>query len=112
MKIVGWTWYGNSEYKAIICNRYEQIAHIEKIIAEELRNKGYKFTGDYHQHGDYGVPIFNNGKTYECSQRTWGDIMRQAYPDDIDNSDGLGYTDWAWISPEPMVVPNESDYDA
>ena len=25
---------------------------------------------------------------------------------EIDNSDNLGYTVWAWIPPEPMVVPN------
>lgn len=110
MKIIGWTWYGNHEYKRLCCNTYEQIAHIEKIIATEIRNKGYKFTGDYHQEGDYGVPIFDNGMIYECSKRVWGDIMVQAYPDEIDNIDGMGYCTWAWLAPEPMVVPKESDY--
>lgn len=111
MKIVGWTWYGVHRCVRLSPKTLEETKQIKKIIAEELRNKGYKFTGDYHQNGDYGVPIFDNGMIYECSQREWGDIMVQAYPDEIDNSDGMGYCTWAWLPPEPMIVPDEKDYD-
>ena len=115
MKIIGWTdWQVkediNSKYEAMNPKTWADTEEIEKIIADELRDKGYKFTGDYHQNGDFGVPIFDNDMVYQCTQRSWGGIMLMAYPDEIDDTDGLGYTDWAWISPKPMVIPNNSDY--
>lgn len=110
MKIVGWTEWDNPKYKEIFpigskCTEAE-IEDVRKVIAEELKTNGYKFTGDYHQNGDFGVPVFDNGEVFQCSQRMWGDIMAQAYPEEIDNSDGYGYIEWAWFPPEPMVVPD------
>ena len=109
MKIVGWTYWGNPQYKEMFpldgSHTWEQREEVENIIAKELRDKGYKFTGNYHQNGDYGVPIFDNGMVYQCTQRTWGGIMVDAYPDEIDNSDGYGYLKWAWLTSEDQVVP-------
>lgn len=120
MKIIGWTdwhFYGfseehdaNYEYKEMEPKTIAEMKEIETIIAQELCNKGYKFDGNYHQNGDFGVPIFDTGEVYQCTFRGWGRIMAQAYPDEIDNSDGMGYCDWAWIAPVPMVVPNNDDY--
>lgn len=116
MKIVGWTEFDNSQYEDMfpIGGSYtmEEVDEAKDIIAKELRDKGYKFNGYYHQDGDYGVPIFENGEAFRCTFRTWGGIMARAYPDEIDNSDGLGYCDWAWDIPEnqKMVVPCEEDY--
>jgi len=85
MKITGWTWFGNPEYISIhnLYNRLNKsdIAHIEQTVISELRSHGYHFTGDYHQNGDFGVPIFDDEMTYECSQRHWGALMAKAYPD-------------------------------
>lgn len=110
MKIIGWTDWDNPQYKEMfpLGGYYtrKQIEEVEKIIAKELRDKGYKFTGNYHQNGDYGVPIFDNDMVYQCTQRTWGGIMADAYQDEIDNSDGYGYLKWSWFAPEEMVVPN------
>lgn len=115
MKIVGWTnWHyeheANVKYKRFDPETWEEVEKIEQIIAEELREKGYKFTGDYHQNGDYGVPVFDCGKVYQCSQRDWGNIMAMTYPEEIDNSDGFGYCKWAWVAPEQMKVPDPGDY--
>lgn len=117
MKIIGWTNYDNPQYKEMfpIGGSYtkDEIDEVRNVIAEELRDRGYRFTGSYHQNGDYGVPIFDNGMIFTCSQRMWGGIMAMAYPDEIDNSDGLGYCDWAWIQPnnQKVVVPCEEDYE-
>ena len=54
--------------------------------------------------------MFDNGKIYKGFQREWASIMADAYPDEIDNSDGFGYCcKWAWIPPvdEEMVVPDK-----
>ncbi|MBR6632518.1 MAG: hypothetical protein IKK89_11360 [Alistipes sp.] len=110
MKIVGWTEWDDPRYREMFplggTYKEAEIKAVRSVIAKELRNNGYKFTGSYHQDGDYGVPVFDSGEVFQCSQRMWGGIMAEAYSDEIDNSDNLGYTVWAWIPPEPMVVPN------
>ena len=114
MKIVGWTEWDDPNYRDRFPNGvqidWDDLHRTEEVIAAELRNKGYKFTGDYHQNGDFGVPIFDDGTVFQCSQRTWGDIMVSAYPDEIEDHDRLGYTVWAWSPPEDMSVPNPEDY--
>lgn len=114
MKIVGWTWYGDPQYKEMFevggtypMSQYEAAL---KIIADELKAKGYKFSGEYHQNGDYGAPIFDTGEIFQCSKRVWGGIIADAYSDEIDNRDGFGYTMWAWEPPEKEIVPNPGDY--
>ena len=114
MKIIGWTDWDNQEYEEMFPlggkHTWRDKEEVERIIAEELRSKGYKFTGDYHQNGDHGAPVFDNGKIYKGFQREWASIMADAYPDEIDNSDGFGYCcKWAWIPPvdEEMVVPDK-----
>ena len=94
----------------MLSSTYEAYLQVEEAITNELRNNGYKFTGDYHQNGNFGVPILDNGKVYQCSQRCWGEIMVKAYPDEIDNSDGMGYCKWAWDEPEEMKLPNNDKY--
>lgn len=111
MKITGWTWYENPDYKELFPIGEEsespyEFQDVVDIVVAELRDKGYKFTGSYHQGGDYGAPIIDGCWIFQCSCRTWGGIMAAAYPDEIDNSDGYGYTLWAWLPPEEMVVPS------
>ena len=116
MKITGWTEFGDPKYEEMYPigentdRPWSEIEDVERLIAEELRNRGYRFTGSYHQEGDYGVPIIDNRWRFECSCRTWGAIMLMAYPESIDNSDGLGYTEWAWLPPTDEVVPKGDDY--
>lgn len=116
MKITGWTWYGNPDYKEMFpieeqATSWDEIQKVETMIANELRSKGYKFTGSYHQGGDYGAPVIDDTWVFQCSCRTWGGIMAMAYPDEIDNSDGYGYTVWAWLPPEEMIVPKGVGYE-
>ena len=105
MRIIGWTEWDNPKYERLYPQTYEEYLQVEEAITNELRSKGYKFTGDYHQNGDFGVPILDNGMVYQCTQRCWGEIMASAYPDEVDDSDGYGYCKWAWTPPEDMVAP-------
>lgn len=112
MKVTGWTWWDNPEYKEMFpigdaVHSWDDVNMVEMLVAEELRKHGYKFTGSYHQEGNYGVPIIDDTWLYQCSCRTWGNIMVMAYPEEIDNSDGYGYTLWAWLPPESQIVPND-----
>ena len=117
MKIIGWTWYGNPDYVEMfpigsVANTDWERKEVEKIIIEELRNNGYRFTGDYHQDGDFGVPIFDNGMVATFSKRQWGALMYKAYPDDGNYEKGLEYTKWAWnwlnMEEKDRVLPMNS----
>lgn len=114
MEIIGWTEWGTPEYEELFPiggeHNWNEVREVERIISTELRQRGYKFTGDYHQNGDYGVPVFDNGKTYQCSQRTWGAIMAAAWPEEI-GTDPYAYTLWAWVAPNPSVTPTPKDYE-
>lgn len=115
MKITGWTWYDNPEYKDMFPPGEQRLLphsydYIKQLIASELREHGYKFSGQYHQYGDFGAPIIDNEWIFQVSQRSWGHIMVLAYPDEIDNADGYGYCEWAWMAPMDMVLPNEEHY--
>ena len=35
-----------------------------------------------------------------CFHENMGDIMAEAFPNEIDNSDGLGYVMWSWYNSE------------
>lgn len=106
MKVVKWTnWYDPEYLGREHDGIYEQ--SVLEAIASDLRNHGYKFTGDYHQNGDYGAPVLDDGTICQYSLRGWGRVMSLAYSDEIDDSDGMGYCVWAWSPPpERMVVPN------
>lgn len=118
MKVTGWTWWENPDYKDLSLigssppfeDRWDEA---KELIAKEIRDRGYKFTGGYHQNGDFGAPIIDNEWLFMASQRAWGHMMVRAYPDEIDDSDGYGYCKWAWIVPEgeEMITPKEEDYE-
>ena len=109
MKIIGWTSWGNPKYTKTSDLggglSWAQICEKEAIIVSEIVRNGYKFDGEYHQNGEFGVPVFDDGTVYEVSKRVWGDIIARAYPKEINNSDGMGYCIGAWVAPEAMVVP-------
>ena len=117
MKIIGWTWHGNPDYQEMYPigfnvkpNTDWSRAEVEQTIINELRDKGYRFTGDYHQNGDYGVPVFDNDLVATFTKRQWGALMYRAYPDEEGYSETLEYCKWAWDWPdcdEEMVVPTK-----
>ena len=103
MKITGWTEWDDPNYQELwpigdTSSTFAKEYAVRKLIAEELRRCGYKFTGGYHQNGEFGVPVIDDKWRYQCSQRVWGGIMAMAYPEEIDDTDGMGYVEWAWDS--------------
>ena len=103
MKIMGWTDWDNPKYTELKTKTWKEYNEIEKLVADELRSKGYKFDGEYHQNGDYGAPVFEDGTILKCTKRAWGGIMALAYPEGNLN-DGYDYCRWAWM------IPKDEDY--
>lgn len=67
-------------------------------VVNNLRENGYHFSGDTHQSYEFGVPIIDDKYILCVSMRTWGGIMAEAFPNEIDNSNGLGYVMWSWYN--------------
>lgn len=112
MQVTGWTDYENPLYQDWfeLERTQEELDEAKRVIANTLRAQGYMFSGYYHQGGIFGVPVLDNKWRYEVSFRTWGGIMAMAYPDLIDNSDGMGYVEWAWIPKSEQIVPSEGGH--
>lgn len=78
-----------------------------KAVVECIRENGYHFNGNDHQNAPWGCPIIDNKYIVCLSMRSWGGIMAEAYPDEIDNSDGYGYVKWAWSDYGDVKYPTE-----
>ena len=101
-KVTGWT-YCNLKY----LNKYkdtpnEKFLKFRETVIDELRNKGYKFSGSLHQSPYIKcVPIINKKYVFFVSMRTWGGIMAEA----LGHTGEMDYCEWAWDNPEPEVLP-------
>ena len=73
------------------CNRLFEDA--ERIVIECVRKNGFKFGGNYHQYGKFGMPLFDIGAVFFVSMRHWGGIMYKAWHTD---DDCWGYCQYAW----------------
>ena len=79
---------------------------IEKCIIEHCKEKGIRFSADYHQYGEFGIPIIDDRFMYIGFARTWGWIMAQADGDDSD----MGYLRYYLHGNEhPTKYPNQID---
>lgn len=114
MKIIGWTDWDNPKYKELKPKSMKEYNETCEIIIKELREKGYKFTGSYHQQGDYGAPVIklenNEEYLFKATQREWGAIMAQVYTEH-NKGDGYDYYVWAWLMPEniEIILPAENE---
>ena len=80
------------------------LLEMEKCVIKHCKEKGIRFSADYHQYGDYGVPIIDNKYMYFTFARTWGWIMAMADNDKSDN----GYLKYYLHGNEhPTKYPNE-----
>lgn len=84
---------------------YENIlSEIQECVINHCKEKGIRFSSDYHQYGDYGVPIVDNKYMYYTFARTWGYIMAMADDDKSDN----GYLKYYLHGNKyPTKYPNE-----
>lgn len=101
MKVTGWTYWEDERYDEIPNDEYDMA---RSVVVHSLWEFGFKFDGTYHTNGDYGVPVIDNKWKFTVSHRVWGGLMADAYPE-ICDGDGMDYVSWAWIAPEPMILP-------
>lgn len=93
MKVVKWAEWDDNHYMDV--STEEEFEKARQVVIEELQKTGYHFDGAYHQNGDYGVPVLNNGLYYEVSMRTWGRTLADAFPEEFENPDDpLNYVRW------------------
>ena len=96
-EVIGWTEYDNTAYPP----HYGDGGAVSRAIAAEIRNKGYRFGGNYHQEGETGAPVLSDGTIVRYSMRTWGAVMADAW--NVDNSDGMAYMEWYMDNVEELV---------
>ena len=58
------------------------------LIKEDIIKKGYRFSGNFHQFGESGVPVFSDGTCFRASMRAWGRLMANIYSE----VDGINYS--------------------
>lgn len=77
---------------------------VRSAIIDEIRKRGYDFSGETHQ-DDMCTPVLNNGKKYLFSTRGWADIMAEA----LGRTDSFAYLDYMerLISFEPFKLRDE-----
>ena len=77
---------------------------MEQTVIEHCKENGIRFSGDYHQSGDYGIPIIDDKYMFFCTLREWGYVMAQA----DENEDERGYLNYYLYSKNyPCKYPNE-----
>ena len=110
MKVLEWATWDDKHNDDI--ESKEELDAMADAVVEELRKTNYHFDGSYHQNGDYGVPVLDNGKYFQVTQRVWGGIMAMAYPEEFDNpEDPYNYVVW-YLGPgdrDLYVFPGGND---
>ena len=110
MKVIKWVTWDDKHDDDI--ESKEELDAMADAVVEELRKTNYHFDGSYHQNGYYGVPVLDNGKYFQVTQRTWGGIMAEAFPEEFDNpEDPYNYVVW-YLGPEDRfkyVFPTGDD---
>ena len=110
LEVVGWTFWGDPQYPRVPWIDEAHDRPYEQAVIAELRNRNYHFTGSYHQHGRFGVPVLNDGKQYSVSMRHWGRLMAEAW--ELEGKHA--YLSWSWFPPkaEEETIPNPTDWNA
>ena len=77
LRIVGWTSF-DEDYPMTLDEEdvFQQKLH---LVAKEIAQNGYCFSGEEHQNSLTGMPVFSDGTAFRASMRTWGYIMAKVY---------------------------------
>ena len=73
-RIVGWT-----EYDDFTVECEDSSYAVTNVVIDEIKKKGYCFSGWAHQELINGAPVFNDGKKRLFSARTFGGLMANAH---------------------------------
>ena len=66
----------------------------DQTVIDCIRRNNLKFGGFYHQGGEFGMPMFDDGKIFFVTFRHWGHLMYEAWHHD--SPDAMGYCKYAW----------------
>jgi len=113
MKVTEWTWDNGTHESNIISDfailntsgiNYEEA---RATVIDEIRKNNYHFTGSYHQEGEFGCPVIDDKYYFQVTQREWGSIMADAYPNECyyGLKENDRYLKWSWITEERSIVP-------
>ena len=113
MKVIGWTGWDDPRYPEDDLNEPMPVFEERRqATIEELRKRNYHLDGFYHQGGELGVPVFDDGGWLRVTYRTWGQIMADAFPRET-GGDSMSYVVWAWHFSDDkgaMNLPKKEDY--
>lgn len=101
-KVIGWTWWSDSDY--ISAPLTDEVI---EAVAEEIREHGYCFGGDSHQRRDGCVPVLSTGQAVRCSMREWGSVMAWAYFGKHFSLDYMGWYMDCCIQDDALCYPEE-----
>lgn len=103
-KVIGWTYGDDYDFPT----QDKTIGFAERnAIIDEIRKHKYLFSGWHHQESwENCVPILNDGKKREYSQRGWGGVMAEAY-DQTEDYDYVIFTFHESIKKEALRFPKE-----
>lgn len=94
ISVIAWTNLGNRKFFRMEDSPIPfDVA--KAAVLKELKQKGYRFSGFYHQFADRGVPVLTGGYRFELSYKDWGFLMTEAQGGDP--------TRWAWGTPDPRT---------
>lgn len=85
-KVVGWCKWSDKYRDWLDVHHRDDGARL--AIMNEIRRNKYKFGGTYHQQGEFGCPVMEDGTVYMVSMRSWGSMMAEVW--------GGDYTEFAW----------------
>ena len=86
IKLIGFTNWQDEKYEDIEDFAEEDLAC--EITIQYMRQHDLKFSGFYHQDGEFGAPYFDTGRKLCLSYRCWGGLMAQVLGLERDEVDG------------------------
>lgn len=101
LRIIGWEdfdcEYPTRKFKG------DELNEVLNLIRREIAENGYVFSGEEHQCGLTGVPVFSDGTCFRASMRAWGQVMASIYS----GADGeeLTYMDFYMSLGDNSVMP-------
>ncbi|MCH5161892.1 MAG: hypothetical protein J1G38_00185 [Clostridiales bacterium] len=101
LKVVGWTSYSTD----LECGVNGWAAR--NAIIDEIKKKGYLFSGWVHQEGYCCAPVLNDGKVRCYSQRGWGGIMAEAHG----KTGRMAYVSYSFISDAAKEIRPDDSFD-
>jgi hypothetical protein len=91
MEVIGFTSWNP-------CSFVDNSTEAHDAVIRYLKKKGYAYGGFFHQMNE-GVPMLDNHKVYQVSNRDWGDLIAEV----VEDHDQMAYMKYAWAFALPSL---------